>query len=107
MMVKVAQFTFNGVSYVMEMCCLSRSGDSVSSALCCGVCLSVGTPVGLGLDSITDWDKSLPLYPHDTMASVVLVKSGAKQLCPHIVNLDPTTDSYYHKVTDTCHAPIF
>eukprot|EP00877_Chromochloris_zofingiensis_P008717 jgi/Chrzof1/4099/UNPLg00760.t1 len=27
---------------VMEICCLSRSSDSVSSALCCGLCLSVG-----------------------------------------------------------------
>eukprot|EP00877_Chromochloris_zofingiensis_P010250 jgi/Chrzof1/5479/Cz16g04250.t1 len=26
----------------MEICCLSRSSDSVSSALCCGLCLSVG-----------------------------------------------------------------
>eukprot|EP00877_Chromochloris_zofingiensis_P010819 jgi/Chrzof1/5991/UNPLg00839.t1 len=27
---------------LMEICCLSRSSDSVSSALCCGLCLSVG-----------------------------------------------------------------
>eukprot|EP00877_Chromochloris_zofingiensis_P006422 jgi/Chrzof1/2032/UNPLg00687.t1 len=70
----------------MEICCLSRSGDSVSSALCCGLCLSVGTPVGLGLDSVTDWDKSVSLYTHNTMAI-------HWQLCSPTGN--PTTDSYH------------
>eukprot|EP00877_Chromochloris_zofingiensis_P010818 jgi/Chrzof1/5990/UNPLg00837.t1 len=70
----------------MEICCLSRSGDSVSSALCCRSVFKRGASVGLGLDSVIDWDKSVSLYTHDTMAI-------HWQLCSPTGN--PTTDSYH------------
>eukprot|EP00877_Chromochloris_zofingiensis_P012338 jgi/Chrzof1/7358/Cz02g20260.t1 len=38
----VQAWGLGGTRAVMEICCLSRSSDSVSSALCCGLCLSVG-----------------------------------------------------------------
>eukprot|EP00877_Chromochloris_zofingiensis_P009483 jgi/Chrzof1/4789/UNPLg00792.t1 len=70
----------------MEICCLSRSSDSVSSALCCGLCLSVGPRWRSGWTMFTDWDKSVSLYTHDTIAI-------HWQLCSPTGN--PTTDSYH------------
>eukprot|EP00877_Chromochloris_zofingiensis_P014640 jgi/Chrzof1/942/Cz01g34180.t1 len=88
--------------YVMEICCLSRSSDSVSSALCCGLCLSVGPRWDSGW-TVLQIGTSLCLY-------ILTTQWQSTGNCVHLLGIlpqIPTTDSYYHKVTDTCHAPIF
>eukprot|EP00877_Chromochloris_zofingiensis_P008873 jgi/Chrzof1/4239/Cz14g04130.t1 len=90
------------MSHVMEICCLSRSSDSVSSALCCGLCLSVGPRWDSGW-TVLQIGTSLCLY-------ILTTQWQSTGNCVHLLGIlpqIPTTDSYYHKVTDTCHAPIF
>eukprot|EP00877_Chromochloris_zofingiensis_P011132 jgi/Chrzof1/6272/UNPLg00852.t1 len=91
---------------VMEICCLSRSGDSVSSALCCGLCLSVGPRWDSGWTVLQIGTSLCLIYSRhngNPLATVFTYWESYHRFLPQI----PTTDSYYHKVTDTCHAPIF
>eukprot|EP00877_Chromochloris_zofingiensis_P013078 jgi/Chrzof1/8023/UNPLg00910.t1 len=90
------------LAILMEICCLSRSSDSVSSALCCGLCLSVGPRWRSGW-TMLQIGTSLCLY-------ILTTQWQSTGNCVHLLGIlpqIPTTDSYHHKVTDTCHAPIF
>eukprot|EP00877_Chromochloris_zofingiensis_P010352 jgi/Chrzof1/5570/Cz16g07270.t1 len=75
---------------MMEICCLSRSSDSVSSALCCGLCLSVGPRWDSGW-TVLQIGTSLCLY-------ILTTQWQSTGNCVHLLGIlpqIPTTDSYH------------
>eukprot|EP00877_Chromochloris_zofingiensis_P009917 jgi/Chrzof1/5179/Cz15g15030.t1 len=75
---------------LMEICCLSRSSDSVSSALCCGLCLSVGPR----------WDSGWTVLQIGTSLclSILTTQWQSTGNCVPLLGIlpqIPTTDSYH------------